>query len=92
MGRRPCSLSVLQRFRLLARPLAGRLRQMGGVVVQVPGLVGQREALRALAVHARHRQTKRQETPARLATFELESVDRGFRNASNRNGQIAIFF
>lgn len=68
MGRCTRPLSVLQRSGLLARPFPRRLRQMGGMVVQVSGLACQRTALRTLAEHA---EPETQEKVAGYATFEL---------------------
>lgn len=53
MGRRTRSLPVLQGPGLPTGPFAGRLHEVGGVVVQVPGVAGGRALLRAVARHAR---------------------------------------
>lgn len=69
LGRRPRPLSVLQRSGLPARSHTGRLRQVGGVVVQVSGLAGEWTPLRALVEHA---EQKAQEKVACDAAAQLE--------------------
>lgn len=71
VGWRPGTLSVLQGSRLSEGPHLRWLRQVGGVVVQVPGLAGQRTPLRALGEHAGQRQTEGQEAHTGHATSEL---------------------